>query len=90
MKGIIGKKVGMTQVFDENGNVAPVTVIQAGPCYVTQIRTAETDGYTSVQLGFGETKPQRLTKDSWASAPQHAALRYLNFASRAVELASAG
>lgn len=62
MKGIIGKKVGMTQVFDEVGNVIPVTVIQAGPCYVTQIRTAEKDGYVAIQLGFGETKPQRMTK----------------------------
>lgn len=62
MKGMIGKKVGMTQVFDENGNVVPVTVIEAGPCYVTQIRNADRDGYTAIQLGYGETKPQRLTK----------------------------
>jgi large subunit ribosomal protein L3 len=62
MKGIIGKKVGMTQVFDEQGNVVPVTVIQAGPCYVTQIRNEGRDGYSAVQLGFGETKPQRLTQ----------------------------
>jgi large subunit ribosomal protein L3 len=62
MKGIIGKKVGMTQIFDDNGNVIPVTVIQAGPCYVTQVRTADRDGYIGIQLGFGETKPQRLTK----------------------------
>lgn len=62
MKGIIGRKVGMTQVFDNSGNAVPVTVIQAGPCYVTQVRTADKDGYTAVQLGFGETKPQRLTK----------------------------
>jgi large subunit ribosomal protein L3 len=62
MKGMIGKKVGMTQVFDEQGNVIPVTVIQAGPCYVTQVRNSERDGYTAVQLGFGETKPARLTK----------------------------
>jgi large subunit ribosomal protein L3 len=62
MKGMIGKKVGMTQVFDEQGNVIPVTVIQAGPCYVTQVRNSDRDGYTAVQLGFGETKPVRLTK----------------------------
>ncbi|MFQ3645385.1 MAG: 50S ribosomal protein L3 [Anaerolineae bacterium] len=62
MKGIIGKKVGMTQIFDEQGNVIPVTVIAAGPCYVTQVRTAEKDGYTAVQLGYEETKAQRLTK----------------------------
>ena len=62
MKGMIGKKVGMTQVFDDQGTVVPVTVIQAGPCYVTQIRSRERDGYVSVQLGYGETKPTRLTK----------------------------
>src|SRR5512141_2515228 len=62
MKGIIGKKVGMTQIFDERGDVIPVTVIQAGPCFVTQVRTADKDGYKAIQLGFGETKPQRLTK----------------------------
>ena len=62
MKGIIGKKVGMTQVFDETGNAVSVTVIEAGPCYVTQIRSAERDGYVAVQLGFGETKPRRLTQ----------------------------
>ncbi len=54
MKGIIGKKVGMTQVFDEKGKVTPVTVIQAGPCYVTQVRNADRDGYSAVQLGFEE------------------------------------
>ena len=52
MKGILGKKVGMTQVFDELGEVIPVTVIEAGPCYVAQIKTAERDGYSAVQLGF--------------------------------------
>jgi large subunit ribosomal protein L3 len=62
MKGLIGKKIGMTQVFDERGNAVPVTVIQAGPCYVTQIRQEDRDGYVGVQLGFSETKPQRLTQ----------------------------
>ncbi len=62
MKGIIGRKVGMTQVYDEKGNVVPVTVIEAGPCFVTQIRTADRDGYIAVQLGFGSTQPKRLTK----------------------------
>lgn len=62
MKGIIGKKVGMTQVFDAQGNAIPVTVILAGPCYVTQVRTAERDGYVAVQLGFSETKPKHLTQ----------------------------
>ncbi len=62
MKGILGKKVGMTQVFDEKGEVVPVTVIEAGPCFVVQIKTVERDGYTAVQLGFEETEPRRLTK----------------------------
>jgi len=61
MKGLIGKKVGMTQYFDEQGRAIPVTVIQAGPCYVTQIRTPERDGYSAVQLGFEEVKAKRLT-----------------------------
>jgi large subunit ribosomal protein L3 len=61
MKGILGKKVGMTQLFDENGNVMPVTVIEAGPCYVTQIKTEDTDGYDAIQLGFEEVKPKKLT-----------------------------
>jgi large subunit ribosomal protein L3 len=62
MKGMIGRKVGMTQVFDDKGNAVPVTVIAAGPCYVTQIRTADRDGYVAVQLGFEEVKASRLTK----------------------------
>ncbi len=61
-KGIIGKKVGMTQVFDEKGNVVPVTVIEAGPCVVVQKKTAETDGYTAVQLGFGDVSAKRVNK----------------------------
>lgn len=61
MKGLIGKKVGMTQLFDEDGNVVPVTLIEAGPCYVTQIRKPKKEGYSAVQLGFGEAKPKRLT-----------------------------
>lgn len=62
MKGMIGRKVGMTQIFDEKGNAIPVTVIEAGPCYVTQVRTANRDGYTAVQLGYEEVKPVRVTK----------------------------
>jgi len=61
MKGLIGKKIGMTQIFDDAGHALPVTVIEAGPCYVTQVRLPETDGYSAVQLGFGEAKPKRLT-----------------------------
>ena len=61
-KGIIGKKLGMTQVFDEKGNVVPVTVIEAGPCVVTQKKTVETDGYTAVQIGYGDIKVKNVTK----------------------------
>jgi large subunit ribosomal protein L3 len=62
MKGILGKKVGMTQVFDEKGEVVPVTVIEAGPCFVTQKKTLERDGYKAIQIGFEETRPKRLTE----------------------------
>jgi large subunit ribosomal protein L3 len=61
LKGLIGKKVGMTQIFDDAGVAIPVTLIEAGPCYVTQVRRPEKDGYTAVQLGFEEVKPKRLT-----------------------------
>ena len=61
-KAIIGKKVGMTQIFDESGKVIPVTVVEAGPCVVTQKKTVETDGYTAVQLGFEDVKEAKLTK----------------------------
>ena len=61
-KGIIGKKIGMTQIFDANGKVVPVTVVEAGPCPVTQKKTIENDGYESVQLGFQDVKVERLTK----------------------------
>jgi large subunit ribosomal protein L3 len=62
MKGILGKKVGMTQVFNEQGEVVPVTVIEAGPCFVAMIKTVERDGYSAVQMGFDETKPKRLSR----------------------------
>ena len=61
-KAIIGKKVGMTQIFDESGKVIPVTVVEAGPCVVTQKKTIETDGYTAVQLGFEDVKESKLSK----------------------------
>jgi large subunit ribosomal protein L3 len=61
LKGLLGKKVGMTQIFDATGNAIPVTLIEAGPCYVTQVRVPEENGYSAVQLGFVETKPKRLT-----------------------------
>ena len=61
MKALLGRKVGMTQIFDEHGRAVPVTVIEAGPCYVTQVKELERDGYSAVQLGFEEVKPQRLS-----------------------------
>ncbi|MCI8700065.1 MAG: 50S ribosomal protein L3 [Clostridia bacterium] len=61
-KAIIGKKIGMTQIFDENGVVIPVTVVEAGPCVVAQVKTMETDGYEAVQLGFGEIKDKHINK----------------------------
>ncbi|MBI9050941.1 MAG: 50S ribosomal protein L3 [Anaerolineaceae bacterium] len=60
-KGLLGKKIGMTQIFDETGLAVPVTLIEAGPCYVTQVRTPQKDGYAAVQIGFGEAKPKRLS-----------------------------
>ncbi len=59
-KAIIGKKIGMTQIFDETGKVVPVTVIEAGPCVVAQVKTTETDGYNAIQLGFGDVKESKL------------------------------
>ncbi len=61
MKGLLGTKVGMTQIFDETGDVLPITLIEAGPCFVTQVREPKSDGYVAVQLGFCEIKPKRLT-----------------------------
>ena len=61
-KGLIGKKIGMTQIFDEAGKGVPVTVIEAGPCVVTQLKTAENDGYEAVQLGFGDVSPKHTNK----------------------------
>lgn len=62
MKGILGKKVGMTTLFTKEGEAIPVTVIEAGPCWVTQVKTPERDGYSAVQLGFDLTRPSRLTR----------------------------
>jgi large subunit ribosomal protein L3 len=62
MTGILGTKLGMTQVFDESGQVVPVTVVQAGPCVVTAVRTPDNDGYSAVQIGFGEIDPRKVTK----------------------------
>ena len=62
LKGLIGRKIGMTQIFDESGRASPVTLLEAGPCFVSQVKNAETDGYSAVQLAFGEVKPKRLSK----------------------------
>ena len=79
MKGLIGKKVGMTQVFDESGAAYPVTLIEAGPCFVTQIRRVEREGYAAIQLGFGEVLPKRLAGGELGHLQRHQlpALRYL-------------
>ncbi len=61
-KGLIGKKLGMTQLFDENGNVIPVTVVEAGPCLVSQIKTMENDGYEAIQVGYGDLKASKVNK----------------------------
>jgi large subunit ribosomal protein L3 len=79
LKGLIGKKIGMTQVFDDQGVAFPVTLIEAGPCYVTQVRSPEKDGYSAVQLGFGESHPKRLTAGELGhlSANKIPALKFL-------------
>ena len=62
IKGVLGTKLGMTQVFSDNGKIVPVTVVEAGPCVVTAVRTPDADGYSAVQLGYGEIDPRRVTK----------------------------
>src|SRR3982075_851182 len=61
-RGLLGEKLGMTQVFDENNRLVPVTVVKAGPCVVTQVRTTEKDGYSAVQLAFGSIDPRKVNK----------------------------
>ena len=88
-KGLIGKKIGMTQIFDENGAAVPVTLIEAGPCFVTQVRSAEKEGYTAVQLGFDEIKPKRLTGGELGHLKKNnlPPMRFLReFRSKAIEL----
>jgi large subunit ribosomal protein L3 len=79
VKGILGEKLGMTQVFSDDGRAEPVTVVKAGPCTVTQIRTAERDGYAAVQIGFNEIPSKRLNKPETGhlSASKAPALRSL-------------
>jgi len=85
MQGLIGKKVGMTSVFDENGKNIPCTVLQAGPCVVTQIKTVEKDGYFAVQLGFDDKKEKHTTKAEMGhfkkvnSAPKRKLLEFIGF-----------
>ncbi|MCB0259694.1 MAG: 50S ribosomal protein L3, partial [Calditrichaeota bacterium] len=62
MSGLLGKKIGMTRIFDDKGNAVPVTVVQAGPCFVTQVKTVENDGYNAVQLGYDPKKEKNTTK----------------------------
>jgi large subunit ribosomal protein L3 len=78
-KGLIGKKLGMTQVFSDDGNAVPVTIIEAGPCFVTQIRTVAKDGYSAVQIGFEEVKEKKLTSGQLGHLKSHdlPTLRYL-------------
>jgi len=61
-KGLIGRKIGMTQIFDSNGAAIPVTLLEAGPCFVSQVKTDKLDGYSAIQLAFGEVKPKRMTR----------------------------
>lgn len=79
MKGILGKKVGMTRIFNERGEVIPVTIIEAGPCYVAQCKTIERDGYNAVQLGFEEVPSRKLTRPEMEHLRKKGlpALRYL-------------
>jgi large subunit ribosomal protein L3 len=89
LKGLIGKKIGMTQIFDEAGVAYPVTVIEAGPCYVTQVRHPEKEGYSAVQLGFAEVNPKRLTSGQLGhlKANEIPPLRFLReFRSKSPEL----
>lgn len=62
VKGLIGKKIGMTQIFDGDGRAVPITLIEAGPCFVSQVKTVENDGYNAIQLAFDEVKPKKLSK----------------------------
>jgi large subunit ribosomal protein L3 len=75
--GLLGRKVGMTQVFDESGRVVPVTVIQAGPCWVTQVKTEATDGYNAIQIGFEETRRLKQPQRGHLAKAQAPMLRYL-------------
>lgn len=77
MRGILGTKVGMTQIFDETGEVVPVTVIEAGPCYVTQVKTEKKDGYNAIQIGFQHIEERKLKKPQRGHLGKLPPLRYL-------------
>ena len=62
MRGLLGKKIGMTRIFDDSGNMVPVTVLEAGPCVVTQMKTSKVDGYDAIQVGYLDKKPKHLSK----------------------------
>jgi len=88
-KGLIGKKIGMTQIFDETGAAIPVTIIEAGPCFVTQVRTTPKEGYSAVQLGYAEVKPKRLTNGQLGHLKRNdlSPLRFLReFRSKEIEV----
>jgi len=84
-KGILGRKVGMTQVYDDDGNVIPVTVIEAGPCHVLQVRTSDRDGYEAVQLGFGDRQRHRATRSQRGHVAKLSSKRSRSRASVGVE-----
>ena len=79
LNGIIGRKVGMTQIFEDSGEAIPVTVIQAGPCPIVQLKTQEKDGYQAVQLGFGKQKESRINKPKRGISPKLALTRHSYF-----------
>ena len=81
MSGLIGKKVGMTSIFDENGKNIPCTIIEAGPCVVTQVRTKEVDGYEALQLGFDDKRRNILQKQQLGTLPKRALLLKRNLSS---------
>ena len=88
LKGILGRKVGMTQVYDETGNAVPVTVIEAGPCHVLQIRTPERDGYSAIQLGFLDKPRRKASRSERGHVTKLASKRSKNLAAAGVEIAA--
>ena len=88
MRGLIGKKIGMTRVFDSGGRAIPVTVLEVGPCYVTQVKTIENDGYQAVQVAYGNVKPSKLNKSTtghYAKAAKEAGVGLKEFKSNSTD-----